>query len=225
MRFISDERWSERVSPDEYDDLLSAGWRHFGPQFFRYSLNIFDGRLTSVIPLRVRTTDFTPSKSQRRNLKRNADLSVEISDAAVDDETAALFEKHRIRLEPEPPDSIFQFISPEPNIPCRMLMVAVRDRGRLVAASFFGNGNNSCSGVYAMFDPEHGSRGLGIFTMLTEIEYARATNRQFYYQGYCYAADSFYDYKKRFGGTEAFDWNGNWRPLERHLSELPAIFI
>jgi arginine-tRNA-protein transferase len=64
-----------------------------------------------------------------------------------------------------------------------------------------------------MFDPEFSSRSLGIFTMLNEIEFAIEKKKEFYYQGYSYEGESFYDYKKRFRGTECFDWNGKWKAL------------
>jgi len=72
------------------------------------------------------------------------------------------------------------------------------------------DGERTLSGIYAMFDPEEAQRGLGIFTMLKEIEFAISNGKEFYYQGYAYEGESFYDYKKRFRGTECFDWRGGW---------------
>ena len=54
--------------------------------------------------------------------------------------------------------------------------------------------------------------------MLKEIEFAIENGKEFYYQGYAYEGESFYDYKKRFRGTEFFGWDGNWVTL----SEPPA---
>ena len=69
------------------------------------------------------------------------------------------------------------------------------------------------SGIYAIFDPDEQKRRLGIFTMLKEIEHSIETGREFYYQGYAYEGESFYDYKKRFSALERFDWGGNWLPM------------
>jgi arginine-tRNA-protein transferase len=65
-----------------------------------------------------------------------------------------------------------------------------------------------------MFEPSAARRSLGIFTMLLEIEYARTGAKQLYYQGYAYEGNSFYDYKKRFGSLESFDWRGNWHSFD-----------
>ncbi|QYU67947.1 polysulfide reductase NrfD [Leptolyngbya sp. 15MV] len=109
------------------------------------------------------------------------------------------------------PDSIFTFLSSEPaNSPCAAKEICVYEEDRLLAVSYFDVGSRSVSGVYAMFDPAITHRGLGIFTMLKEIEYSIETNRQYYYQGYAYEGESFYDYKKRFRATEVFDWDGSW---------------
>jgi arginine-tRNA-protein transferase len=49
--------------------------------------------------------------------------------------------------------------------------------------------------------------------MLKEIEFATDAGKELYYQGYSYDGPSFYDYKKRFRGTESFDWKGSWKPF------------
>jgi leucyl-tRNA---protein transferase len=109
------------------------------------------------------------------------------------------------------PESIYNFISRDPDdSPCDVKELRVTKEGELLAVSYFDVGSNSTSGIYAMFEPTITTRSLGIFTMLKEIEYSRQTGRKFYYQGYAYQGPSFYDYKKRFRGTEAFDWRHEW---------------
>ncbi len=70
------------------------------------------------------------------------------------------------------------------------------------------------SSIYAMFEPTETSRSLGIFTMLLEIDFALKRSKKFYYQGYAYEGNSFYDYKKHFRALEKFDWNGNWESFQ-----------
>ena len=50
--------------------------------------------------------------------------------------------------------------------------------------------------------------------MLKEIEFAREKRQNFYYHGYAYEGESFYDYKKRLSGLEAFDWKERWEPYK-----------
>ena len=216
--FINEEFVTNAVSPTQLDDLLANGWRHFGKHFFRYNLGIFNDEIRRLIPLRIRLSEFSLSKSKARVLRKNADLRSEIRPIQITTEVEDLFERHKLRFKHHPPDSLYTFLSTEPsNTPCEGLELAVYDNDRLVATSFFDVGSSTLSGVYAVFDPNESHRSLGIFTMLKEIELAIENGKQFYYQGYCYSGESFYDYKKRFRGTEGFDWNGNWECLEFKL--------
>ena len=212
--FINEAFTAHAVRPDQLDALLAGAWRHFGTQFFRYSLNVYRDEICRVLPLRIRLSDFSMSKSQRRNLRRNADLKLEIRWIKVTDESDALFHTHKQRFESGVPGSIYEFISYQPStVPCAAREVAVYDGDKLIAASYFDLGEATISGIYAMFDPAYEWRGLGTFTMLKEIEFAMDSGAEFYYQGYAYEGSSFYDYKKRFSGTEVFDWKGSWSPL------------
>ena len=205
---------SEYVTPDGFDKLLAAGWRHFGVEFYRYAWGSWKGDWYHVLPLRVRAEDFVLSKSHRRNLKRNSDLSVTIRPSVITDEIDDLFHRHALRFDHSRPQQLTNIISSSPaSVPVESVCVEVRDGGRLVAASFLDLGETSSSSIYGMFDPELTSRGLGIFTMLKEIEYTRDTGRAYYYPGYAYQEPSFYDYKKQFSAMEKFDWKGNWQPL------------
>jgi arginine-tRNA-protein transferase len=225
LQFINEEFYAESVTPIQIDQLLEDGWRHFGTHFYRYSLGFYRHEIRHVIPLRIRLTDFSLSKSQRRILNRNADLEAVIRPIEITAETESLFDRHKTRFDHGVPNSIYDFLSHCPDTqPCtaRELAVYNVDQG-LVAVSYFDLGEQSTSGIYAMFDPEESNRRLGIFTMLKEIEYSIDSGKEFYYQGYAYEGSSFYDYKKQFRGTEAFDWAGNWRPFESQASELCDI--
>lgn len=222
IHFINEEFHIEQVTPLQLDTLLASGWRHFGSQFFRYSLGIYESDIRRVIPLRICLHGFSFSKSQRRVLRQNHDAVVELHPIEVTDESTALFERHKTRFKTGVPESISDFISSP--MPCEALELNVRIDDRLVAVSYFDIGERTVSAIYGMFDPELSSRSLGIFTMLKEIEYAIEQGREFYYQGYAYEGPSFYDYKKRFRGTERYDWNGDW---SRHVvaEELTADFV
>lgn len=209
FEYINEAFEADNISPAQLDTLLANGWRHFGSYFFRYNLGFLDLDIQRVLPLRVRLADFSPSKSQRRVLRQNEDLEVTISDVAIDENIEKLFDRHKQRFVQNVPPSIYEFL-PADASPCETKQISVHNSGGLIAASFFDVGERTTSGVYAIFEPLESDRSLGIFTMLKEIEYAKESKREFYYQGYAYEGESFYDYKKRFRGTEAFDWKANW---------------
>lgn len=213
--FINEEFYIEEISPQQLDALLAKGWRHFGEHFVRYNIGFHENELRLVLPLRIRLADFTLSKSQRRVLKRNQDLQIVIRPIEITKEKEILFEAHKQRFNHSIPDSLYDFLSHSPAaVPCEALEVCVYEREKLLAASFFDVGAESISAVYAMFDPLETSRSLGIFTMLMVIDYAIKNSKTFYYPGYAYEGNSFYDYKKRFSALEFFDWNGVWKIFE-----------
>jgi leucyl-tRNA---protein transferase len=223
--FINEVFEADAVTPAQLDLLLAMGWRHFGTRFFRYSLNLYRGEIVRVEPLRVRLSEFQVSRSQRRVLNRNHDLTVAFEPAAIDDETVELFHRHKQRFDHAVPESIYDFLSNEPaSVPTDCLRITARDgKGRLLAVSFFDVGETSTSAIYGCFDPDETHRSLGIFTMLKVIEFTASKGMTFYYHGYSYDARSFYDYKKRFSGTEVFDWEGNWKKLATEDTESTEI--
>lgn len=161
-----------------------------------------------VLPLRVRLADFRMKKDQRRILRRGREnFRTEVVPSAAGKVEQDLFEVHKWRFDDNIPDDLFTFVSPEPSwLPCEGKAVRVWDGEALVAASYLSVGADSVSSVYGMFHPEWSRHSLGIYTMLEEIEWALAQGKRWYYHGYCYSEPSHYDYKKRFGALEFFDW-------------------
>lgn len=193
--------------------LWAAGWRHFGVDFNRYSVAVHDGKYRLVIPLRLDLDQFSLSRSQKRVISKNRDLEVVIRETTIDEVKEDLFDRHRERFKNHAPDSISDFLSVDPaNTPCRNDEICVYAGERLAAASFLDLGESSTSAVYAMFDPVEAWRSLGIFTMLTAINYTRQLKCRYYHPGYAYRGPSIYDYKKNFSGLEYFDWERGWHP-------------
>lgn len=210
--FVNEEFYSSKVSPAQTDALLASAWRHFGAHYFRYNFGLYEQEIRRVLPLRVRLADFTPSKSQRRIYGKNQDLKAVVRPIEITREKENLFERHKRRFASGVPRSIYDFLdSDAANTPCEAREICVYKGEELLAASFFDVGSVSVSGVYAVFEPTITARSLGIFTMLLEIDFARAQGKDFYYSGYAYAGNSFYDYKKRFAALETYDWTtGEW---------------
>jgi arginyl-tRNA--protein-N-Asp/Glu arginylyltransferase len=215
VSFLNQQFFADSVTAEQLDVLLEQGWRHFGNHFFRYSYAFYELDVRQVIPLRIRLDRFSLSKSQRRTLKKNQDLQTTIGPIRITGECELLFARHKTRFNSGVPESIYDFLSRSPATePCEAFEFVVYENDRLVAVSYFDQGETSMSGIYAMFEPDVSHRRLGIFSLLKEIEYAIKTGKEFYYLGYAYQGPSFYDYKKRFRGSEAFDWAGNWKTFD-----------
>ncbi|HKP69708.1 MAG TPA: hypothetical protein VJV05_10530, partial [Pyrinomonadaceae bacterium] len=149
VKYINEIFDSPHVTPQQLDLLLADGWRHFGTQFFRYSLGIHEFDIRLVIPLRISLEQFTLSKSQRRVLRQNADLSVAIQPIQITDESVELFDRHKRRFKFGVPDSIYDFLSDDPaSVPSEAMEICVRLNDRLAAVSYFDIASRSVSAVY-----------------------------------------------------------------------------
>ena len=218
FEYINQAFEADKVTTAQLDTLLANGWRHFGTYFFRYNLGMVGDDIRLVTPLRIRLSEFSFSKSQRRVLRDNADLKIRVEPLRVDAEAEELFHRHKQRFENHQPISLYEFVSGDAeSSPCETKQIRVFDKDKLVAVSYFDAGGRACSGVYGIFEPRESKRGLGIFTMLKEIEYTIDNDKEFYYQGYAYEGESFYDYKKRFRGSEVFDWKRSWVALAESI--------
>lgn len=216
---LVEQEYKPKVGKGELDELLARGWRYFGPDFFRASVMEEAAELKRQVALRVEVASFRRSRSQRRTWKRNQDLSITFAPAAPGEEEESLFQRHRERFRRNVPESLSVFLGEEPDgVPCSCLQVSVRENGRLVAASYLGCGEEACSSIYGIFDPELASRGLGIFTMLLELEYAERMGYRYYYTGYATLESGCYDYKKGFSALSYYSWSGEWEEFVNNES-------
>jgi leucyl-tRNA---protein transferase len=202
------------MPPEDYDYFLEHGWRHYAGHFCRYNFGDHDGRVYRVLPLRVKLDEFALSKSQRRIMRRNADVESTIGYRHIDDTINELFDAHKRRFTFRAPESIYEHVSWQGIVPTYTWQLTMRVGGVVKAASFFDCGDRSVSSIYTCFDPAETKRSLGILAILKTIEWGRRLGKAYYYPGYAYEEKSFYDYKKRIGSLEVYDWRGSWQPYE-----------
>lgn len=221
-RYIDESFLIPQLGPEMLDELWSAGWRHQGHLFFRYNQCSIGQQMHDILPVRIRVADFTPSKSQRRVLRRNEDLQWEVGPAYFCPATHDIFQRHSARFKDNVPESIYSFFTRSPaDTPCTCLSLRASHQGRLIAVSFLDVGHNTCSSVYAIFDPDYADRSLGNLTLLRELQLAQQLRMHYLYHGYGTREPSHYDYKLMFRALEVLDWDtGAWQPTD--LPQLRA---
>lgn len=207
----------QALPPAVFDAYLASGWRLLGYSIIRHNFSACRGKICRTIPLRIRLEGFAFSKSQRRLLRRNADLKVLASAIDLNAEKELLFKLHTERFRERRPESLHSFLSQNAGTrPVEGREISVYEGERLLACSYFHIGEQVVSGTYCFFDPEFNRRSLGAYTMLLELEMAQQLGKQYYYHGYCYDVPSQFDYKLNFENVEALDWNtGLWQSLAR----------
>lgn len=93
--------------------------------------------------------------------------------------------------------------------------VCVRRAGQLVGYSVFDLGRDSMESIIGIYDPEVARFGVGISTMLLEVEWGAAHGFRYHYAGYLVPGVQSFEYKRAVGHLEHWDpERERWRPIE-----------
>ena len=203
-----------QLSPKRLDRYLASGWFRTVNMLFRAKVTCFDNDICSPINIRINLAEHEHSKRMRKLLNKNGKLfRHEIRKATITREKEELFHQHQRRFRSFLSNSLEEFLVLTPRF--ETYEIDVYDEDRLIAISYFDQGHNSLMSLLGLFDPGYSSYSLGIYTMLLEMEYAKSTERQWYYPGYVHERPSIYDYKLRIGKPEIYDWQS--RRWLRHI--------
>ena len=193
--------FARNLNEEEISSILAKGWRKFGIHFFRPSCpNCID-----CIPLRVLVPHFSPSKSQRRVLKRCENVEIRFVEPKFTERVYEIFESHskeRFSLETDLEDFAVSFYTPS----CPGLQSEYFIDGEMAGVGFIDIGKDCLSSVYFAFDPKFSDYGLGTFSILKEIEHANSMGLAYYYLGYYVPGCSRMAYKDRFLPREYYRW-------------------
>ncbi len=196
------------MDPEAYLTLMDVGWRRSGCLFYRPRCRA----CRECLPIRVPTRLFRRSRSQRRVWQRNQDVDVSVDLPASSDEKHDLYkrflrERHDGEMSDEREDmEDFLYVSP-----VNTLEFCYRLEGRLIGVGLVDVFETASSTVYFFFDPTHGRRSLGIFSLLWEIEWARRRGLSYHYLGYMICGLSSMAYKARFLPHELLSPDGQWQ--------------
>ncbi|UXI69907.1 arginyltransferase [Tahibacter amnicola] len=172
----------------------------------------------ACVPCRLAVGEFQPTRSQRRCLKRNADLSTRIAPARFTDEYFDLYSRYlagRHRdggMDHPSPDDFGRFLYTDWS-PTRFL--EIRRDNDLLGVAVTDICAEGLSAVYTFYDPAESSRGLGTFGILAQIEWARLARLPHLYLGYWINRHPKMDYKRLFQPMEVMR-HGQWRPFAEH---------
>lgn len=193
-----------------YSFLSNYGFRRSGNHVYRPHCN----GCQACVPYRVAVSDFTPSRSQKRCIKRNRDLKV-CKVTRIDKEEYYLLYAKYISLRHQdgdmyPPtrEQYENFLTTEWGL---THFLAMRDENNaLVSVAVCDQLSNGLSAMYSFFDPELSLRGLGVFNILYQIEWARELDLRYLYLGYWIKDCRKMAYKMQYHPYQLFE-NGQWR--------------
>ena len=191
-----------------YSQLSDRGFRRNGQHIFKPHCAHCD----ACIPTRLPVRSFAPNRTQRRLLRRNADISVRQLEHLDDDATYDLYHDYICQRHADgdmhPPDreQYLSFLSREWNL-THYLGFYLADR--LIAVAVVDQLSQGLSAVYTFFDPEESKRSLGNWVILQQIALTRDLGLEYLYLGYWIKESPKMAYKGQLRPLEIFR-EGRW---------------
>lgn len=170
------------LSPEQLDLLLEEGDQRVGGTVFRTECPF----CTACEPVRIDIHAFEPSRTQRRVMRRNEDLMVELGPPTLTRRRVALWNRHRrargLLTDHSRKDPVgYQEWLVDSCAPTTEVRYLLGDK--LIAVSLLDLGVTSANSAYHFFDPAHSDRSLGVYSVLREIEECRGRGMRWYYLG------------------------------------------
>ncbi|MFN8357023.1 MAG: hypothetical protein U0Y10_21395 [Spirosomataceae bacterium] len=206
------------ISSPQLDRWLAGGWFRNGQQLFRTQLLMMDGKLYTTINIRLPLKNHQFPKRIAKIYRRNTTLfRSEVRPANFySEDKQRLFDQHRSRFKGTSVRELWRHFSNDGYNMYDTFELCVYDGDQLVAMSFFDIGEKGLASILGVFDQRYSKHSLGLYTMMQEVELAKALNCHFYYPGYVLDRPSSFDYKLRLGKYHRYDWHTKrWNLFEK----------
>jgi len=202
----------------ELNDLLThGGFRRSQSIAYRPACD----QCHACVSVRVIADEFRPSRTFRRVLARNADLSGELRSAVPTSEQYSVFRAyldHRHRLGGMADMTVLDYamMVEDSHVETRLIeyrrrtgsSLAAARTGDLIAVALTDILSDGLSMVYSFFEPGETSRSLGTFMILDHIARARRMGLPYVYLGYWIENSQKMGYKSRYLPQQRLGPNG-----------------
>lgn len=201
-----------KLAPQRYDQYLASGWFRGSVMLYKVDLLCIETGIFGVVNIRMNLDRFALKKSQRKRLARcDRRFTFSIGRAKPDAEKEALYALHKGRFQGFIHPTLNEYLtSGFHRTVFDTREVCVYDGDRLVAVSYFDMGDRSMASLIGLQHPDYKKYGLGIYTMLKEIEFGRSAGFKWYYPGYVLDLPSDFDYKLSLGEFEYYTPTKRW---------------
>lgn len=190
------------ISKETYSSLSNLGFRRSGKHFYRPHCE----DCQACTPIRINAALFTPTKSQKRILKKNNNIKIHILPAGFHEDHYLLYEKYLHSRHADGdmfPPSRSQYRSfLVDGHSCTQFIEFSLD-GQLCAVAVCDQLDDGLSAIYTFFDPDYPALSLGKFAILWQIEEAKKRNLKYSYLGYFIKDCRKMAYKNQYSPFEA----------------------
>ena len=201
------------VSPALYDQLITQGFRRNGTLYYRPQC----AGCCECRSVRINVNHFTHTRSQRRTLKYNQDITLKLRPADYCEEHFSLYRRYQAMrhrgdsMDDPDPEKYRQFLT---RSDVETFITEFRVGRRLLAVSVTDHIASGLSAVYTFFEPDEKRRTLGTYAILQQLELAKRIEYEWLYLGYWIKTCEKMSYKSRFRPLEAFDHDtGCWASI------------
>ena len=179
----------------------------------------------ACVPVRIVVDEFSLSKSRKRNLARNADLTRSITGPRATGEQFSLLRGYLDARHDEggmADMTVLDYAGMIEETAVDTMVVEYRvkdpgtpldDPGRLIATALTDRLTDGLSMVYSFFEPDEQSRSLGRFMIQDHVALAHELGLPYVYLGYWVAGSRKMEYKAEFQPLERLSSNG-WVRME-----------
>ena len=201
------------VQMSQYSALAKLGFRRSGSNIYRPHCN--DCGL--CIPVRVPVEEFKANRSQRRNKSVNKDIFMNVKDAVFNNEHYDLYRRYMKGrhagggMDNDEPDSYETLIKADWSL---SKLLEFRLENKLMMVAVIDCFEDGVSAVYTFFDPDFTKRGLGVYGVLSEIDYVKSLQLDWLYLGYWNPKTNKMSYKSNYQPIEFFDGQ-DWQWLKK----------
>lgn len=193
----------ETVTPPLYQSLTDQGFRRSGSHLYRPHC----GSCQACVPTRLPVQEFKLTRSQRRTLKRNSDLTVRVEEATFTKRHYHLYERYiSLRhadgdMYPASEDQYRSFLlSPWSN----SLFISLYKEEQLLSVAVTDQQQHGLSAIYTFFEPTETKRSLGTLSILQQISLCQELELPYLYLGYWIRDCDKMAYKINYRPTELF---------------------
>ncbi len=181
---------------EHYGWLMHQGFRRSGNDIYRpHCLSCH-----ACQSIRVLINNFVASKSQKRLLKRGQHFSIKVS-YTIKSNYYPLYEKYINEIHSDGsmfPASPAQFQSFTQNDITEQIYIEIWHDDELISVAVTDDIPNALSAVYTFYHPDYRKYGLGVFSILKQIEISKQLEREFLYLGYQINDCEKMNYKNRY---------------------------
>ena len=199
------------IDAELYGRMSALGFRRSG----LYLYSPLCSACNSCVPARIPVNQFRPSRSQKRCLKRNGDMTVTQVKALNYDQHYPVYERYissrhdQGDMFPPSRDQFEQFLG---NAWDCTRFLEFRIEGQLIGCAVVDQLPDALSAIYTYFDADYAERSPGTFAVLLQIQLAQEMGLDHVYLGYWIADCQKMSYKTNYQPLEVLEQN-TWRVL------------